>query len=205
MSPKAAANAPTPRRERVPGQDQKSLEISTGLAAMLYFGLSLLYFLPAFMPGRHIFGSDYTDAGYIMYEFARERIASGELPKWVPYLYGGLPMFANPGSTFYPVRLIADLLLPGTWTLPFIFVLQFGIAGLGMYLLARELGSRSWVALIAGFAFQLTGVTVSAVYAGHDGRVIVATFAPLFLFFLQHIPYQNVVAAVYRIAWKYWD
>jgi hypothetical protein len=171
-----------PRKAAQP--ERQETEVGIGMAALVYFGLSVLYFLPAFMPGRHIFGSDYTDAGYIMYEFARERIVSGELPKWVPGIMGGLPMFANPGSVFYPVRLIADLILPNTWTLPFIFVLQFGIAGLGMYLLARELGSRSWVALVTGFAFQLTGVIMSAVYAGHDGRVIVATFAPLFFFFL---------------------
>lgn len=154
------------------------------MAAAIFFALALLYFVPAFLPGRHLFGTDYLAGGYFFYEFVSERLAAGDLPKWVPYLYGGLPLFSNPGSTFYPVRLIADFLLPVTWILPFIFVIQFWVAGLGMYLLARELECRSWVALLAGLAFQFTGITVSSVYAGHDGRVIVATFAPLFFYFL---------------------
>jgi hypothetical protein len=196
MTPKTAVR-PATRKART---EERDAEIGIGWAALIFFGLALLYFVPAFMPGRHIYGSDYTDAGFLMYEFARERIASGALPKWVPYIYGGLPMFANPGSVYYPARIIADFILPGTWTLPFIFVLQFGIAGLGMYLLARELGCRTWVALVAGLAFQFTGITVSAVYAGHDGRVIVATFAPLFLFFLHRGVRTGAFAAFVGVA-----
>ncbi|MEJ2678217.1 MAG: YfhO family protein [Gemmatimonadota bacterium] len=64
------------------------------------------------------------------------------------------------------------------------FVVQFFLAGLGMYLLARELGVRAWIAFVAGLAFQFTGLSMSFVYAGHDGRIIVATLAPLYFFFL---------------------
>jgi hypothetical protein len=179
----ANKTAPKPVQRRGPAPE-KTVEIDSATAAMIFFGIALVYFLPALMPGRHIYGSDYIEAGYMMYEFARQRIVSGSLPKWVPYILGGLPMFANPGSVFYPLRLLTNFLLPGTLSLPIIFIFQFGIAGFGMYLLARELGCRTWVSFIAGIAFQLTGITISAVYAGHDGRVIVATFAPLFLFFL---------------------
>lgn len=171
------------------------LNLGTGWSAVVYFGLSLLYFLPAFLPGRHIFGTDYLAGGYFFFEFVSERLAAGEIPGWVPYIYGGLPLAANPGSTFYPVRLLADLLLPVTWILPTIFVFQFGVAGLGMNLLARELGCRRWVALVTGLAWQFTGITVSAVYAGHDGRVIVATFAPLLFFFLHRGIRTGAIAA----------
>jgi len=78
----------------------KDITITPGMAVGIYFGLALIYFAPAFFPGRHIWGSDYTDAGYMMYEFGRQRIHSGALPKWVPGIVGGVPMFANPGSTF---------------------------------------------------------------------------------------------------------
>lgn len=157
---------------------------STGVAALVYFGLALLYFLPAFLPNRHIFGTDYLSAGYFFHEFASARFAAGALPKWVPYVFGGLPMFANPGSTFFPVRLAADVFLPVKDLFPAMYVVQFFLAGLGMYLLVRELGVRPWIAFVAGLAFQFTGLPMSFVYAGHDGRIIVATLAPLYLFFL---------------------
>ena len=158
--------------------------VGLGAAALLYFGLALLYFLPAFLPGRHIFGTDYLQAGYFFYDFVKERTAAGSLPGWVPYVYGGLPHYANPGSTYHPFLMLADLTLPVARFLPFLFWLQFGFAGLGMYLLARELGCRAWVAVVIGLAFQWTGITTSWVYAGHDGRIIVTTSMPLFFYFL---------------------
>ena len=157
---------------------------SPGVAAAAFFGVSLVIFFPFFLPENHIFGTDYLAGGYFFYHFISERLADGELPKWVPYVFGGMPLFANPGSTFYPIHLLADLVLPASKVFPAVLWFQFGIAGFGMYLLARELGSRNWIAFVAGVAFQFTGITMSWVYAGHDGRIIVATFAPLFFFFL---------------------
>ena len=180
MKPIAAA----PRRTALV-EPETEPGVSTRAAAAAYFALALLYFLPAFLPGRHIFGTDYLQAGYFFYEFISQRTAEGSLAKWVPYVYGGLPHFSNPGSTYHPLRWVADLLLPTSKFLPLLFWFQFGMAGLGMYLLAVELGCRRWVAFVAGLAFQWTGITTSWVYAGHDGRIIVVTFMPLLFFFLR--------------------
>ena len=164
--------------------DEPQGYIPPRIAALAYFGLAVLYFVPALLPASHIFGTDYFAGGYFFYDFVSERLSSGSIPKWVPYIFGGLPHFANPGSTYYPVHLLASFLLPTERVLATVFIFQFGIAGLGMYQLARELGARSWIAFVSGLAFQFTGITMSAVYAGHDGRIIVATFAPLLFFFL---------------------
>ncbi|MGH7481649.1 MAG: hypothetical protein ACRELV_05795, partial [Longimicrobiales bacterium] len=158
--------------------------VTTGIAALVCWSLSLLYFLPAFAPGAHIFGTDYLAGGYFFMDFISDRLEAGVLPKWVPYVYGGLPLYANPGSAFHPIRLLADLILPTAWLLPLLFVFQFGLAGFGMFLLLRELGARPWVALVAGLAFEFTGLPMSYVYAGHDGRVIGITSTALFFYFL---------------------
>ena len=175
--PKQPTKAPETTRERE--------LFGTGMVAAVYFGLALLYFLPAFLPFNHIYGTDYFAGGFFFHEFISERFAAGDLPKWVPYVYGGLPLFSNPGSTFYPVRWIADLVLPVSKLYPTIFVVHFFLGGLGAYLLAHELGVRRWIAFLAGIAFQFSGLMMSYVLAGHDGRIIVATLAPL-LFFLLH-------------------
>jgi hypothetical protein len=169
----------------VPQPEPPAAGPSTGAAAAFYFGMALLYFLPAFLPGNHIYGTDYLVGGYFFHEFISARFAEGELPKWVPYVYGGLPLFANPGSTYYPFRFLADALFHTSRIWPTLFVIHFGLAGIGTYLLAREIGARRWVAFIAGIAFQFTGLTMSWVLAGHEGRIIVATFTPL-VFFLFH-------------------
>lgn len=194
---------PPPRRPSPLAPAETEPSVGAGVAAAIYFALSLVYFLPAFLPGRHIFGTDYTLSTFFYLDFISDRTAAGHLPEWLPYVYGGLPLFSNPGSTFYPTRWIADLLGPTQFIFPFLFWIQFGIAGWGMYLLARELGCRRWIAFVVGLAFQWTGILTSWVYAGHDGRIIVVSFAPL-LFALLHrgirtgrvAPFAGAAAAV---------
>jgi hypothetical protein len=172
------------RPPKTAAPEDRELAIRPGMAALAYAVLSLVFFLPALLPGQLIFGTDFLAGGYFFYDFISDRLASGELPKWVPYVYGGLPLFSNPGSTFHPVHLLADLVLPTSKVLAVVFMVHIFAAGLGMYLLARELGCRAWIAFLAGIAFQFTGITLSWVYAGHDGRVMVTTLTPLFFFFL---------------------
>jgi hypothetical protein len=158
--------------------------ITLGTATLLYFGLAFMFFLPAMLPGQGLFGTDYLAGTFPFHDAIADQLRSGQLPKWVPYVYGGLPVFANPGSTFYPVWFLGALILPAGRLMVLVFLVQFTLAGVGMYLLLRELDVRRWVALLGGFVFQFTGILVSTVYAGHDGRAIVATLAPLFFFFL---------------------
>jgi hypothetical protein len=161
---------------------EPELDISFRLAAGIFFGLALAYFAPAFFPGRGIFGTDYLAGGYQFMEFLSDQLRSGHIPKWVPYVYGGVPLHANPGSTYFPTRLLLMFVLPDSRIFPALLLTQFAIGGTGMYLLARELGVRAWIAFVAGLAFMFTGIIMSGVYSGHDGRIIVATFSPLAFF-----------------------
>ena len=177
--------------------------ISAGIAALAYFALALVYFLPAFLPGRHIYGTDYLVGGYFFHDFISQQFAAGVLPKWVPHVYGGLPLFANPGSTYHPVRFLADWIFPVSRIWPTFFVVHFALAGLGTYLLARELGARRWVAFLGGLMFQFTGITMSWVLAGHEGRIIVATLTPLIFYFFHRgirtgapAPFVGAAAAI---------
>src|SRR5262249_60738080 len=78
---RASLLAPPPERE--PG-------MGAGMAAAIYLGLALLYFLPAFLPGKQIYGTDFSNAGFFFQEFLSRSFAAGHLPRWVPYLMGGV-------------------------------------------------------------------------------------------------------------------
>ena len=158
--------------------------IGLGLASLLFTALSLVYFLPALVPGGHLYGSDYYAASYFYMEWLSDEFARGAIPKWLPYVYGGLPWFANPGATWYPPRLLGDLFLPAYKLFAFMYFVQMAVAGIGAFLLFRELRCRPWVAFVAGLSYQSTGILLSFLYAGHDGRMIVASFAPLAFYFL---------------------
>src|SRR5215211_3250669 len=131
---------PTPRPTVSLREVEPELDIPFKLAAGVFLGLALVYFAPAFFPGRGIFGTDYLAGGYQFMEFLSNQLRSGVIPKWVPYVYGGVPLHANPGSTYYPSRLLLMFLLPDSRIFPALLLTQFAMGGIGMYLLARELG-----------------------------------------------------------------
>jgi hypothetical protein len=182
QSSRKARQAATPRASVSMREAEPELDISFKVAAGIFLGLALVYFAPAFFPGRGIFGTDYLAGGYQFMEFLSNQLRSGVIPKWVPYVYGGVPLHANPGSTYYPTRLLLMFLLPDSRIFPALILTQFAIGGIGMYLLARELGVRAWIAFVTGLSFMFTGIIMSGVYSGHDGRIIVATFSPLVFF-----------------------
>jgi hypothetical protein len=156
----------------------------TWRAIAAYFALAFAMMLPAFIPGQQLAGTDYVTGGFHFVEFATRRLRAGHLPLWVPYVFGGLPMYANPGSTYYPTRLLFSAILPAELIFPSVMLVQFALAGIGMHLFTRLLGVRPWVAGMAAVLFQLTGAVFSAVYAGHDGRIIGATLTPFVFFFV---------------------
>ena len=175
-------SSPTPRPVVSAIAQTPELEISFRTALAIFLALGVVFFFPAFLPGQGIFGTDYLAGSYQFMEFLSNQLRAGVIPKWVPYVYGGVPLHANPGSTYYPTRLALMWLLPDSRVFPALLMTQLIVAGCSMYLLARELGSRTWIAFIAGLAFMFTGITMSGLYSGHDGRIIVATFAPLVFF-----------------------
>jgi hypothetical protein len=193
-------STPKPRPSLISEPLDVDLIVPWTIAAAIYFAISCIYFAPAFMPGRSIFGTDYFAGGYQFMEFLSGIMRSGHIPKWVPYVYGGVPLHANPGGTYYPPRLLFMFLLPDSRVLPAVLLTQFAIAGIGMYLLAVELGTRTWIAFIAGLAFQFTGIMMAGVYSGHDGRIIVATFAPMVFCMLHRGMRTGSIAAFVGLA-----
>lgn len=150
-----------------------------------YLVLVIVFFLPVLLPGRMIFGTDYLAISYPFEEIVTRWFRAGELPQWIPYVYGGVPFFANPMDIYHPVTLALRLLhVPTYMHLPWIFIIHFFLAGTGMYLLVRELGVRRFAAYLTGLAFMFSGYLISFIFAGHEGRAIVAALAPLFLFVL---------------------
>ncbi len=164
-------------------ETETDLDVPFKLAASIFIALAIVYFGPAFFPGRGIFGTDYLAGGYQFLEFISGQLKQGHFPKWVPYVYGGVPLHANPGSAYYPTKLLLSLLLPESRMFAALLASQFAIAGIGMYLLVRELRARTWIAFVCGLAFMFTGISMSGVYSGHDGRIIVATIAPMAFYF----------------------
>lgn len=129
--------------------------------------------------------SDMYIAGYSFRLFGAETFkATGSIPQWNPYLFGGLPYIAAMhGDIFYPtawLRWIMPVDLAITWGMAIHFVLS----GWLTYIFARALGLSWSAAVIAGVAYQLSGIVASQMSPGHDGKLFVSALTPLAFFVL---------------------
>ena len=85
---------------------------------------------------------------------------TNRLPLWNPYLWAGAPFLADgQHSALYPFSVLF-------WVLPlpqaygWFTVLQFWLAGICMYVLARTVGANRLGGLLAGMVYQLSAVYV---------------------------------------------
>lgn len=111
--------------------------------------------------------------------FLLQSVEARELPLWDPYLFTGHPFLANgQHSGLYPLSVIF-LLLPLSRAYGVFTVVQLGLAGVWMYLLARVLGAGRLGGLLSGIAFQFSGFLIVSVV--HPMIIAAASWLPLLL------------------------
>ncbi|MDP3908927.1 MAG: hypothetical protein Q8Q14_00920 [Gemmatimonadales bacterium] len=107
---------------------------------------------------------------------------TGRIPLWNPMIMGGLPYIAvvTHGDTLYPTALLR-IILPAHVVMNLSFILHYILAGFLTYLFLRRF-AVSWTGAVTGaLAYQLTGLMLSYVHPGHDGKLFVSALLPLAL------------------------
>jgi hypothetical protein len=146
------------------------------VAAALYFALALLYFLPALLPGAHIFGTDYINVGLLLPRLhlgahlggAPAAVGAVRVRRGAPLLQLGEHLLSRPldGGLLFPTRMF----------FPLLFIFQFGMAGVGHVPAGARAGVPAVGGVRGGAGLPVDGLMTSWVYAGHDGRIIVASW-----------------------------
>lgn len=151
------------------------------VAGVVYLAAALTLAWPMltgqFLAGAH---SDQYIAGYGFRLFGAEAFrATGNIPLWNPYIFGGLPYVgAMHGDIFYPTAWLRWILPTGT-AMNLGFLLHLVVAGAAMYAFLRALRVTFGGALVGGLAYELTGMVASLVSPGHDGKLFVSALTPL--------------------------
>jgi O-antigen/teichoic acid export membrane protein len=129
-------------------------------------------------PHNHLL-SDLVLQNYPWKRFIVQSIQARQLPLWNPYLFAGSPFLASGHhSALYPLSAIFYTV--PLWRAYGLFaVIQLGLAGLFMYILARVLGISRLGALVAGMVFELSGFLVASVV--HPMIIAAAAWLPLIL------------------------
>lgn len=87
----------------------------------------------------------------------------GKVPFWNPYQLAGSPLLANSQSAvFYPPHILVGLLrIPTGWGLTLLAWFHLAMAGIGVTLLARRIGSDEWGSLLAGATVSLSAFFIA--------------------------------------------
>ncbi|MEZ4456302.1 MAG: hypothetical protein R2882_07095 [Gemmatimonadales bacterium] len=127
--------------------------------------------------------SDQFEAGYAFRHFAAEYFRQHHaIPQWNPFLFGGLPFVgAAHGDIFYPTAWLRWF-LPTDLAMNLGFAVHIVLAGVTMYGLLRTLKVSWGGAVVGGLGYELTGIVISLVHPGHDGKLFVSALAPLLLY-----------------------
>ena len=152
-------------------------------AALLFLGLSLLFFAAVLVPpvGEVMAGHDMVGNYYIYWEVVRESLRAGRLPLWEPDIFGGFPFLAQPQqNTFYPPNWV-NLLLPVRVGVSLYMVFHVWLASFGMFVFTRVMGSRWLPSVLAGIGFAYGGLLAGRLWAGHQPVYAVFIWTPLML------------------------
>jgi len=150
------------------------------------FGLMSLFIVILSLPmlsGRWLAspnGDQYSSGYAVKVWAANEYHRTGHFPTWNPMIMGGLPLIdvVTHGDVLYPTSLLREV-MPPYQAMNLAFFIHYILAGFLMYLFLRRLGA-SWIgAVTGGIAYQLSGIMISYVHPGHDGKLFVSTMLPL--------------------------
>lgn len=157
------------------------------LVAFLVFLIPVAVMFWPLLQGHFLGGlnSDQYVAGYSFRDFGAEFFrATGSIPQWNPYLFGGMPFIgAMHGDIFYPTAWLRWILPVGVG-MGLGFAIHILLAGLFTYVFMRALRFSWTAALIGGLSYELTGIVLSMVHPGHDGKLFVSALTPLLLWAL---------------------
>ncbi len=149
--------------------------------------LSMIFMFSDFVfSDKMLKGSDMIQAGIFFRSFLVDQVLeTGSVPQWNPYIFGGMPFVeAFHGDLFYPLSFLkyfGDLHRSLGW----ILFWHIFLAGIFMYLCARQFKLDRMPALFAGIGYMFAPYLVSLIAPGHDGKIFVTALFPLAFLFLE--------------------
>jgi Bacterial membrane protein YfhO len=130
--------------------------------------------------GRHLSRVDIVNQFLPNYAYLGDRIRSGDLPGWNPYVSSGMPFLGDALSGWgYLPAMITYTILPAEIALKANFLIQIWIATLAMYGLARIVGLNWWGAMTAAVTIEFGSIV--AQFRSVTAHAQLSTWVPLAL------------------------
>lgn len=156
--------------------------VTAWLWPLSLFVLPLLFW-SGLATGRVLVGVDLFTYFYPLRDVVSASLRAGRLPLWNPYLFLGVPLFANiQAGTLYPVNLVLSG-LPAPYAINAFVLFHLTLAGVGVYIYGRWRGLERPGAWTAGMVFSLGGFL--SAQAEHINQLAVSALLPWMLWCLE--------------------
>ncbi len=146
--------------------------------------ITIIYYWPI-ISAQGFLWDDFIEQNFPYRLFAATSLRRGQFPFWNPYVFSGMPFFADvQAAVLYPLNLILTIVASRQWLNPLLLeyqvVLHVFIAGLSMYALAREFVLSRAASVVAAISFMLCGFLTAHIF--HINVIHTAVWFPLILF-----------------------
>jgi len=150
------------------------------------FILAFIFCLPFFINPNFLINSpgDLNETHYPVFLFFKKAIFDyQQFPLWRPTIFSGMPFAADPLSiAFYPGTYLF-LLMPINFAISLFYLIHLFLAGVGTYLLARQLKIKSYFALFSSIIYMFAPTVMAHIGAGHLILVAGIAYFPLTILF----------------------
>ncbi|MBN1234139.1 MAG: YfhO family protein [Candidatus Coatesbacteria bacterium] len=153
---------------------------------IIFMLILMLVFFRSFIFDKDamLYGTDVQSQAYQSRLFAKNGLLhNGEIPRWNPYIYSGLPFIEIlPYDVYYPFSLLYYF-MPMHRAIGWRWLIHIPLAALFMFLFLRVMGRSKFSSIFGAIAFSLTGTILGYLFGGHDGRAYVVVWTPLVFYF----------------------
>ncbi len=136
---------------------------------LLALALGAVVFYWPVLSGAGIIWNDFVEQYFPYRVFAAATLRRGEFPFWNPYVFCGMPFFADvQAAVLYPFNALLTLCASpnglSAWLVEYQIVAHVCAAGICMYLFCRDLGCGRGPAVFAGLAYMLGSFATTHIF-----------------------------------------
>ncbi|MBD3393761.1 MAG: YfhO family protein [Chitinivibrionales bacterium] len=181
------------RMDSAPGKtepdrgDRRSNIIRMMRVPFVLLVLVAVYYWPI-LTARGFFWNDFPEQNFPYRLFAARSIKEGVFPFWNPYVFSGMPFFADvQAAVLYPLNLLLTPFVSGDWLSPLLveyqIVLHILLAGLFMFWLCRDFGITRTGSTLGGMTFMFCAVLTAHIF--HVNMIHTAVWFPLIVLLMR--------------------
>jgi len=153
------------------------------IPALFLFFVLCFHAAPLFSPSASI-QWDAVDVHYSAQRYFSDNLLAGHLPHWTPYVFSGAPFLADPQTgAWYPLNWPFFLAGVTPRAIAWELALHALLAGLGAFLLTRDLLGARAPAVFAGLVYAFSGFFVG--HSSHAGMFQAAALLPWLLWLMR--------------------